>query len=277
MQFYKIAISNLIFYAKVETIKRDKRTIIQFGSAKFKDCLSIHVFENSKIAELHGLMYNQTCSINMPLPKNEGTVSMVKAGLKFAVQLFPHITQFELTDVSQVRCGKHNMSLSDFYFATRGKTWYENRFGAQPSFTNYGYLRNIFESKPILDFDDLWEKYLQYGHPLYKKDKQYYQYMYDRASSWFDFLNRWFEEEGCKPFMYLSDTPVGIIGVVNEKIQSLHGKVWEIAKATVETYDTIKYNKITATEFPNIQWHENTPPKHRGGRMILPMEVMDDV
>lgn len=278
MQFYKVKSHNLVFYAKVEHIPRDKRTIIQFGSAKFKDCLSIHIFGQSKIAELHGLIYNRLCAINMPLPKNEGTIRMVKAAMVFALQLSPHITKFELTDISQVDCGKHKIALADLYFITHGMTWYENRFGAQPSFTKYEYLKLIFQSKPKLDFDDLWEQYLKDGARLYKKSKEYYHNMYDQSSSWFYFLQKWFTEEGCRPFLYLADIPIGIIAVVNDEIQSLYGKVWEITKSTVfAEYDPIQVHTIPVKKFPNIEWRDTPSPKRsRGGRMILPFEVMND-
>lgn len=277
MKYYKVRVDNLVFYTKVEYHSEDKRTVIQFGSAKFKDCLSIHVWSRRKVAELHGLIYNRMCSINMPLPKGDGTVRMVKAALLFAIQQFPHIRTFELTDVSQIPCGKKKMkiSLSDFYFVTRGVSWYEGKFGAVLASTKYDMLKEEFRQKPHLDFDDLWEQYLQDGRSLYKHDKRHYAKMYRESPSWFAFLQEWFHQEGCVPFVWLSDVPVGIIAVVSEHIESLYGKVWEIPRFVVETYGEIDVKPASVSSFPDIEWRDSPDPKpKKGGQMLLSEEEM---
>ncbi len=171
-KYYRIKSGNLVFYAKVEERPLDKRTIIQFGSAKFKDGLSIHMFGKSTIAELHGMIYNQLCAINMPLPKKGGTVRMVKAALSFMMHINPSIDTVQLTDNSQIDCGKTKISLSDMYFATRGQTWYQAKFGADPIFKKYDSLVHVLHQKPTLDFDDLWHQYLKDGMTLYKHEKR---------------------------------------------------------------------------------------------------------
>lgn len=273
MSFYKVKCGDLIFYAKVEDRPKERRSIIMFGSARFQDCLSIHVFGKSKIAELHGVIYNRLCATNMPMPKGHGTIRMIKAAMKFVLKMFQHIKTFELTDNSQIECGKFKISLSDMYFATRGKTWYESKFDAIPDFTGYEELKQEFQKKPIFEFDDLWDQYLQDGQKLYKYEKEYYAQKYHVAISWFAFLNTWMQEEGCRPFVWLSDTPIGILSIISENEQTLHGKNWKITKQTVDSYDPINVRPVPLTSFPDIQWREEETSAQTGGMMLFPEET----
>ncbi len=278
MSYYKIRSGDLVFYAKVEERPMEKRTIIQFGSAKFKDSLSIHMFSKSRIAELHGMIYDHLCASNMPLPKDDGTVRMVKAALSFMTQINPRIQRVELTDNSQIDCGKTKISLSDMYFTTRGQTWYQAKFGAIPVFTDYDPLEKIMHQKPTLDFDHLWNQYLQDGSHLYKYGKEHYQRKYTEADSWIAFLKEWIEVEGCRPFIWLSDVPIGIISVIaaghDIDMETFHGRVWQIPKDVIDTYDPIQVTPSTAKQFPDLEWREPTPKK--GGMMLLPEEVLYD-
>ncbi len=277
MSYYRIKSGNLIFYAKVEERLVEKRTIIQFGSAKFKDCLSIHMFGKSKIAELHGMIYNELCAINMPLPKGDGTIRMAKAALSFMTHINPRIQTVEITDNSQIDCGKNKVSLSDMYFATRGQTWYQAKLGAVPIFKKYDQIVDIMHKKPNLDFDDLWEQYLKDGLILYRYDKSYYEQKYKEAPSWFAFLRDWIEEEGCRPFIWLSDIPIGIMAVIAEAngmegFETFYGTLWEITKSTIESYDQIQIQSSTQNAYPELEWREATLKK--GGAMIFPEEVL---
>lgn len=275
MSFYKIQSGPLVFYAKIDDRPLEKRKVIYFGSAQFKDCLSIHVFNRSNFAELHGVIYNRLCAINMPLPKRDGTVRMIKAAMTFALEQFPHIQRFVLTDISHIECGKYKVSLSDMYFVTRAQTWYESKFGAEPLFKEYDLLKQEFASKPVLEFKDLWDQYLQDGEMLYKNDKDYYESMYNESESWFSFLQQWMSEEGCRPFVWLSDTPIGIIAVVSQVIQTLHGKDWKISKETVQSYNPIYIERVGLESFPDIEWRDDVTPK-KGGAMLFPEEVLYD-
>ncbi len=276
MQFYEIHTDKYIFYATVD--RQDDRHIMQIGSSKMKDCMTIHLFGTD--AELRGMMYNRLCASNLPLAKKHGTLEMGKAGLAAALQLFPKIRYFHLTDNSQIECGKAKVSLSDMSFLIHRQTWYERHFHATPLFQlEYTKLRKEFEQKPHFDFDDLWDQYLDEGAEAkyLQQEKTWYHQQYDLATSWFEFFKMIYEKEGCRPFIFLCNLDVPIIAVITEEfLKTLHGKEWVIPKKVIQEDQVhVRILPLSQSNFPTtISWSQQDDTlRTQGGAMIFPADV----
>jgi hypothetical protein len=157
---------------------------------KFKDHDMIHVGARTRCVtvrydhKIHSFtllvaQYDEHCTLDGCMDKGVGTIRMMKVAFTFLRRQYPRAKSticFE--DKSTIECAnKRRLSLSYFYLAIHGKTWYEEKFGAQPilkfSDTYKEEKKRLFQyidSKPpysdIMRFASLpLREYLQ---PIYK-------------------------------------------------------------------------------------------------------------
>jgi hypothetical protein len=108
---------------------------ILVGGSK-KGCVTINVVKDSRFgdpqtAKLPHVQHHSKCSVSDDLPRSSGTIELVQTGLECTKQVFPWVRYVEFTDTSKITCSdRRELSLSHFYIAMHGKTWYEARFGA---------------------------------------------------------------------------------------------------------------------------------------------------
>lgn len=272
MHVYEVKLDPFVFHVKVE--KDDDVYILRLGSSAFPDCASVHVFDRHKpIAELHGLLFNELCSSNAPLNKNDkGTQKLVKAIIAVTAHVFPHTTHFMLTDKSSVDCNELSKSvkLTDMYFCVYGKTWYEANFQAYPTFpTKYDQLKQALSQKPQLPFSSIWKKM-----PKDMKNRKHVQDIYKQSETWHDFFHEWYQMDGCIPFMYLPD----VLGMITPVMKTLHGTDWVIALSSIDVHN-VKIKELKTKQIPKIEWGTEPKPLRRffGGNMAFALDLMDDL
>lgn len=115
-----------------------------FGGIK-KGCVNINIdapesgtinsrymsIMNPSIASIPYLSYSPDCSLEPTLQPREGTRHMIKTALAITCKQFPFIEMFKFDDASTFICDGLKISLSHYYVALHGKTWYEENFHAE--------------------------------------------------------------------------------------------------------------------------------------------------
>jgi hypothetical protein len=115
-------------------------------------CVSIHV-NPEEGATLDMLKYDQRCEVSGRMVKGNGTREM----LKFAFDLAKKegATTIQLTDRSEVMCGRQKIQLGFYYFLLHGKTWYERYFNFYPVTYVKKYEKAKELREELLDIDVL--------------------------------------------------------------------------------------------------------------------------
>lgn len=169
--FYEISSERFSFGATVlspEKVMQDdpdeeQLYYIEFGGTEA--CVGITVTENIEKAFITGTKHNPACALNLPLPEGDlGTVIMLSIAMNFTKVIFPYVSHFILTDTSRIKCEKRTrVSLSSYYLAKYGTTWYMKKFSAVPE--NYE------------DFDDAMRKTNAYlSSKTKKKEFTFFQF-----------------------------------------------------------------------------------------------------
>lgn len=107
------------------------------------------------VATLERVQFDEACSLNqaMQMHRGHGTVHMVLVAVRFVVQAFPWITDFQLTDNSTVECiggEEYVVSLTALSLCTTGMTWYERAFRAKLAIGHPEY-RAMVDASPLMD------------------------------------------------------------------------------------------------------------------------------
>jgi hypothetical protein len=154
-----------------------KKTIINVGKYKFKitdntlfareqiycrnfkiggnnlDCINVSISYDSKnepiSASIPHIMYDEECSIDVPLDRGEGSIKMIKALFQYIHLQLPSINEVNFEDKSNIECateyeiqkkgsrfrkkGTNVNPVPLYYFsiAFNGETWYEKHFNAR--------------------------------------------------------------------------------------------------------------------------------------------------
>jgi hypothetical protein len=119
---------------------REKPTKNQYfytiGNVNKAPCLVILVCKHDDkwlmcIEDLH---YEPTCSFDKKLPKKTGTIEMVQGAIKAVMQKHPKVSVVELQDKSKF-LNKNGvwLPLPEYRVIMKGKTWYQEHFGAEPT------------------------------------------------------------------------------------------------------------------------------------------------
>jgi hypothetical protein len=128
-----------------------------------KKCMIIDVYLDNDAPNLTAVSYNANCNIQGTMERGYGTVSMIKAGIKFIQEYFKddvRVSTKELfiKDTSIIPCKRSfELPLSVLYMAKHNKTWYEKHLDAKPSHNLDAYshgkkaLKDFLSTKPSPD------------------------------------------------------------------------------------------------------------------------------
>lgn len=103
-------------------------------------CIDVLYYgDNPHAIELHGLSYHNDCFTNKNMNRGHDTVDMVKSSLIWITNNLRHehniyVSTIELSDTSTFHCFGNSMSLCAYNMLLYGKTYYERKFGAIPSY-----------------------------------------------------------------------------------------------------------------------------------------------
>ena len=94
-------------------------------------CVGIDIDLGEGVADIELLRHAETCARPTLKKSDGGTVPMLKAVMQHIRSAFPAIQRFTLQDASHIPCdGDDQSSLMYVHIQLRGKTWYEDKFGA---------------------------------------------------------------------------------------------------------------------------------------------------
>lgn len=101
-------------------------------------CVIISVYFDGTHPNIDGLGYDEKCNSDVSLPHGTGTVDLLTSAMSFVSHKYKN-TKFELKDKSYVECDKIadgdkklRIPLMYLHIIKYGKTWYEDKFNAQP-------------------------------------------------------------------------------------------------------------------------------------------------
>jgi len=101
------------------------------------------------------LQYHASCSLEM-LEKKNGTREMLQGAICAIVKKHPKIVRIELTDASFFTTSSgHHIPLPEYRMITRGKTWYQEYFGAMPLSTDLRIKLKLYNKSRELALEDL--------------------------------------------------------------------------------------------------------------------------
>lgn len=179
-EYFKIKTAYANYYAEIWHQYKgiDK---VYIGARKKCVSFSVYLNENGSIDEderpqLDGFGFDKNCNSKGNHLKGIGSVHLLNTALCFIVSHYnlPEKTQFQFTDTSFIECIRYNMPLSVYYLVLHGKTWYEDKFNAEPLFT----------SKELFDMQKKTLKEYLSGKPD---------------------ISEYFMKEQCKLFQYITE------------------------------------------------------------------------
>ena len=99
-------------------------------------CINVSISYNNKnelvSASIPHIMHDEDCSIDIPLDRGEGSITMITSLLQYIHQQLPTITEINFEDKSNIECIDENeIPLYYFSIAFNGETWYEKHFNAR--------------------------------------------------------------------------------------------------------------------------------------------------
>jgi hypothetical protein len=162
--------------------------IITFGGRR--KCVDITLYNGNETAWITGLTFKPKCMLGEePLKRgNDGTVVMLKSALSFCAKKYSFVKRFRFLDNSHIDCDKDKskrISLSSFYIAKHGITWYMAKFQAYP--VKKKHLKQLERGNEKLDkiksmsFENFVAHYIQLhgdridGNELKKELTEYYE------------------------------------------------------------------------------------------------------
>jgi len=97
------------------------------------------------IMTLQDIEYYQTCSANT-LEKGLGTIEMLQGSIRAIMKRHPDISRIDLQDKSFFTLpNKDNIPLPEYRLLTKGRTWYEEHFGAKPNCKAFKNLVDLYK------------------------------------------------------------------------------------------------------------------------------------
>ena len=92
--------------------------------------VSISYSKNEPVsASISKIIYDEDCSIDTPLDKDEGSITMITSLFQYIHKQLPTITEVNFEDKSNIECIDENeIPLYYFSIAFNGETWYEKHF-----------------------------------------------------------------------------------------------------------------------------------------------------
>lgn len=199
MSYYKLKTSDYTFYLMV--LKGDGSDTISIGG-KRKECVNISIntpdsimvqrgYHSLDIATIPILFTNPDCSVEKPLAKGTGTITMIRTILSETVKRYPYVKTYEFTDNSHITCdnGK-GITLMFLSIIQHKQTWYERHFNAhikdKELYTRYKTGLLVLQDPelkiPFNDFKNIIQSYT--SEDTIKKLQVYY----DTSNTFFEFF-----------------------------------------------------------------------------------------
>lgn len=191
-----ILIKTIHSYFKVQIKNNTFEYNIKVGSSFFQDCVEIIVFKTDDAHHKLAQIYSEP-ECWEDLVKGD-TVEMIKGALQFVQTAF-NVHSFVLDDNSNIECGISTSKkpprkfakpfpLSHLYLATKGETWYENRFGAKilydDIYQEYKNLKKTLFNPAKISF----EEFVKYAH-IPTEQRLFLLSYYDSNKTWIEFFN----------------------------------------------------------------------------------------
>jgi hypothetical protein len=202
---YKIKCTPYLFEVRIQKDELNECDRISVGGKKI--CVQFSVYwdkDESKYPQLDGVSYNENCSLDedFKLEKKHGTIRMLKASLKFLVSTYPDIEGVVFKDSSMMKCMNDiKISLTDFYIAKHGNTWYCEKFSAEP-FQNEEYKTNLAElnnnltALKTMPFEEFYATYFVINKIKLKKSYKLVKEVYKNSKTYRDFISVLHERNG---------------------------------------------------------------------------------
>jgi hypothetical protein len=251
--FYQIKSDKYTYYAVIKQMSKLCHKV--FIGAKRK-CVVISVYFDETNPNIDALSFDENCSAHGDLRRGRGTVDLLNTAMAFVKQIYGFDT-FEFMDKSTVPCDhQYELPLMYLHLAKYNKTWYEEKFNAQPlEISNYTErktrLRNHLKTKPD------WESFTS-ECTMTSKFKKSLKSLYDESDSLADFLKTIGTQYDCYLFkLWLVKYIDKVMGI------KLYATTWSITLAsqpalvTIEKIDSVPDNvffKDKGQPLMNFSW-----------------------
>lgn len=282
-EYYRTTIDGIQFQIYFQQIGNIK--YYQIIDKRGNDCVRISMDMGDPERELFmgGLSYKPSCSLDITLPRGNGTVSMIKAALIFAMKMNPELQYIVFSDDSHFDCmipGEStyiSIPLHTHNFIIYGKTWYQRMFGAVPA-DNGRWTRQIEPSleelhKPLPDhFHDLWAIHTSTISKRTdgwvfdaKEDMQAtFTTMKSNGATCMEYLHAMFSKESLLFKNYGEHVPCSIFYLLMPKLMDMFNvpqfqmTQWKIERTTIESYSEYDSFVVSKNENPSHIKRRNT-------------------
>lgn len=127
MSYYKIQTPKGTFRASIE--ETNDMYKVKYGGKKACVFFSVYKGDDEEYPNLDAIGADKRCNVDASL---EDTALLLKSSIQFLIWRFPNIQHIQFLDASTKECENGiKVDLPTFHFAKHGKTWYEDKFGAQ--------------------------------------------------------------------------------------------------------------------------------------------------
>ena len=192
ISYYLVKTPQYHFYLTIKTDYDHDNNPFKYAislDGKLQGCVNIKVYDKDiiiiepcfqidpKIAYIPVLSYQEKCSFDEALDKDEGTKYMIRTALYLVKKIFPHVQKFVLDDASHFNCDGIEVSLPHYNIDIHGKTWYEHHFNAylaEPENRKeyVEFIKSFSETKTV-SFDVLYSRFFQ-NNPWHEYMKEIY-------------------------------------------------------------------------------------------------------
>ncbi len=226
--FIKSSNTNNTYFTNVKYYKNKSgictNIYLIFGGKRI-ECMNVSInmdeFDDRKwYAYINQVEYFDDCIVRGSLNrKKKDTLDFLHSCCHFIIKKFPFVSEFMLTDTSQVQCysNKKQLDLKNLDITLHNKTWYERHFNAEIK-NRETWLRYIISIKNFNDPEYRMKKFINYNH--FKS-----------------FFNRYIENE---PNLKL------------EEFFNQTNTIREFLQKVIENIDCENYYKFLGTFFKNL-------------------------
>jgi hypothetical protein len=213
--FLYITDNNGAYSVKIGGLKHD---CVNFNiyNPKYKLTLLNPIEFNSEYAQLPYLERKDLCAYNIFLEPTEGTHDMLKASFSFIKDTFKWVKYIEFLDSSKKDLPGTNeyTELYILYISIKGKTWYENYYGAQLKNKelreNYNTKINILKTQNLHSyFMELWKQtYIgtKYENDVYILLDNIIFDIYNKSATLLEFFNNIRKKVSKEEYFYMTKT-----------------------------------------------------------------------
>jgi hypothetical protein len=218
------------------------------------------------IAHIILIKYYAKCADNRDLINGEGTVEMVTSAMSFIKQICPFVKEFDLKDSSYKMCDNNSpISLPYYYIATKGKTWYEGKFGAylKPK-SAYDEYKKMIQKMMSMKLEELEIFKIRYWKRTPEEVRKMMEAEYLKSDSMGDFLGKMHTKYGQNMMCLILQSWIEDYMRAIQMDKYIVYSHWYIAAKDVPLYSftnknkTWKRKKISQNTRKNV-WNNNSP------------------